>query len=128
MEHQNNQESFSYSYCAREQEEIRRIREKYQSSDERETKMERLRRLDQSVSQKATAWSLVIGVISALVMGTGMSMCMVFMGVWFIPGIIIGCVGLVGVCMAYPLYLRVLTKEQERIAPEILALTEELMQ
>ena len=127
MEHQNN-ESFSYSYSAREQEEIRRIREKYQAPEERETKMERLRRLDQGVSRKATMWSLILGVLSSLVMGTGMSMCMVFMGVWFVPGIVIGCIGLVGVCMAYPLYLRILTKERERIAPEILALTDELMQ
>ena len=125
---QHNNESFSYSYSAREQEEIRRIREKYQSPEERETKMDRLRRLDQGVSRKATMWSLILGILSSLVMGTGMSMCMVFMGVWFIPGIIIGCVGLVGFCMAYPLYLRILTKERERIAPEILALTDELMQ
>ena len=128
MEHQNNHDSFSYSYSAREQEEIRRIREKYQTPEERETKIDRLRRLDRGVSQKATVWSLAIGIISALVMGTGMSMCMVFMGIWFIPGILIGCVGLVGVCMAYPVYLRLLEKERERIAPEILALTEELMQ
>ena len=128
MEHQNNNGSFRYSYSAREQEEIRRIRDKYQPPEERETKMDRLRRLDNGVNQKATLWSLVLGVISALIMGTGMSMCMVFMGVWFIPGIIIGCIGLVGVCMAYPVYLRVQQKERERIAPEILALTDELMQ
>ena len=124
----NNNESFSYSYSAREQEEIRRIREKYTAPQERETKMERLRRLDSGVTQKAAMWSLVTGIISALIMGTGMSMCMVFMGIWFIPGIIIGCVGLVGVVMAYPVYLRITEKERARVAPEILALTEELMQ
>lgn len=123
-----NNDSFSYSYSAREQEEIRRIRDKYTAPEERETKMERLRRLDNSVSQKATMWSLILGILSSLVMGTGMSMCMVFMGIWFVPGIVIGCVGLAGVCLAYPLYLRILTKERQRIAPEILALTEELMQ
>ena len=90
--------------------------------------MERLRRLDSGVTQKAAMWSLVTGIISALIMGTGMSMCMVFMGIWFIPGIIIGCVGLVGVVMAYPVYLRITEKERARVAPEILALTEELMQ
>lgn len=127
MEQQTN-ETFNYSYSAREQEEIRRIREKYQSPEERETKMEKLRRLDEGVTRKATTWSLSIGILSALIMGTGMSLCMVFQGIWFIPGIIIGCVGLVGVCMAYPVYLRVLHRERERIAPEILALTEELMQ
>ena len=127
MDQQNN-DSFSYSYSAREQEEVRRIREKYTAPEERETKMERLRRLDGSVTRKATMWSLVLGILSSLVMGTGMSMCMVFMGDWFIPGIIIGCVGLVGVVLAYPVYLRVLEKEMEKAAPEILALSEDLMQ
>ena len=128
MEHQHKKESFEYTYSAREQEEIRRIREKYQPPAERENKMDRLRRLDQTATQKATVWSLVVGILRALVLGTGMSMCMVFMGVWFIPGIVIGCVGLIGVCVTYPLYLRILQKERERIAPEILTLTEELMQ
>ena len=45
----------------------------------------------------------------------------------FIPGIVIGLVGLVVVGVAYPLYNRVLKKERERIAPEILRLTDELM-
>lgn len=125
---QHNNDSFSYSYSAREQEEIRRIREKYTDPEERETKLDRLRRLDASVTRKATTRSLILGIISSLIMGTGMSMCMVFMGVWFIPGIIIGCVGLLGVVMAYPIFLRVTEKERRKIAPEIMALTEELIQ
>ena len=125
---QRNNDSFSDSYSAREQEEVRRILEKSTAPPEGESKMDRLRRLDQGVARKATIRSLVVGILSSLVMGTGMSMCMVFMGIWFIPGIIIGCVGLAGVCMAYPVYLHLLRKERERIAPEILALTAELMQ
>lgn len=128
MDHKNQNESFEYSYNAREQEEIRRIREKYRTPQQRETGMERLRRLDRGVTRKATAWSITAGIISSLVMGTGMSMCMVFMGVWFIPGILIGSVGLAGVCLTYPLYRRLVRKERQRVAPEILALSEELMQ
>lgn len=128
MEQNNQNEGFQFTYSAREQEEIRRIRDKYRAPEERETKMDRLRRLDKSVARKATTWSLTLGILSTLVMGTGMSMCMVFLGIWFIPGIVIGCIGLAGVCMAYPVYLRVLEKERSRLAPEILALTEELMQ
>ena len=128
MEQEINKETFRYSYSAREQEEIRRIRDKYTPPAERETKMERLRRLDQGVSQKATIWSLVTGILSALVLGTGMSLCMVFSGVWFVPGIIIGCAGLAGICLTYPLYRHIIRKERDRLAPEILALTEELMQ
>ena len=125
---QSNHETFSYSYSAREQEEIRRIREKYQPPEERETKMDRLRRLDRSASQKATVRSLILGILSSLVLGTGMAMCMEFQRVWFVPGIVIGSIGLVGVCLAYPVYRHTLKKERARLAPEILALSEELLQ
>lgn len=39
----------------------------------------------------------------------------------------IGAVGLVLVCLAYPVYNRVVKKERGRIAPEIIRLTDELM-
>lgn len=120
-----NQNSFQYTYSAREQAEIRSIRSKYQPKEE--NKMELLQRLDAAVTQKATMYSLILGILGALVMGTGMSCCMVFGGEWFVPGIIIGLVGIVAVCLAYPLYSRVLKKERARIAPQILRLTDELL-
>ena len=43
-------------------------------------------------------------------------------------GILVGIVGMVLVALAYPLYNRVLKKQREKIAPEILRLTEELLQ
>ena len=42
-------------------------------------------------------------------------------------GIGIGIIGIVLVCMAYPIYNRTLKKEREKIAPEIIRLTDELM-
>ena len=42
-------------------------------------------------------------------------------------GILIGAVGIVLVCVAYPLYNRIVKKEREKIAPEIIRLTDELM-
>ena len=44
-----------------------------------------------------------------------------------IPGIVIGVIGMVGVALAYPLYQYLVKKEKERLGPEILKLTEELM-
>ena len=121
-----NNQSFEFNYCAQEQEEIKKIREKYLPPEERETKMDQLRRLDASVAQKGTVWSLILGIISALVMGVGMCCCMV----WnlFAVGIAIGILGIAGVSMAYPLYSWLVQKERERMAPQILKLTEELMQ
>ena len=123
---------FEYNYSAKEQAEIKRIREKYEAP-RTESKLEQLRRLDAGVTQKASAWALVVGMVGALVMGGGMSLVMTDLGDKLgLPyamaiGVVLGVIGLVGVALAYPLYNRVVAKERERIAPEILRLTEELM-
>ena len=121
----NENKGFNYTYSAKEQEEVKNIRKKYMPQEE--DKMQLLRRLDESVNQKASVISLVIGIIGALIMGIGMSLCMVWAGVLFIPGIIIGVIGIVIVCLAYPIYNKTLKKEREKIAPEIIRLTDELM-
>lgn len=135
MEEQNKE--FSFTYSAKEQEELRKIREKYlpQEGNKEVDKMEQLRRLDASVTQKATIASLVAGILGALILGTGMSLIMTDMGellglqgAWnLVIGIIIGIIGMVMVCFAYPVYNHITKKERERIAPEVLRLTDELM-
>ena len=128
-----NKETFSYTYSAKEQKEIENIRKKYAAPEE--DKMERLRKLDAGVTQKATTKALIPGIIGALLLGVGMSLAMSEFGtmlgfnhgVAMVVGIVIGIVGIVLVCVAYPLYNRVLKKEREKIAPEILRLTEELL-
>lgn len=125
MDKENQNEVFEFTYSAKQQEEVQKIREKYVPREE--DKMEQLRRLDAGVTRKGTTVSLVVGIISALFLGIGMSCCMVWGGSLFIPGIIIGVVGIIGVALAYPLYDRITQKEREKIAPEILRLTDELM-
>lgn len=120
-----NQKTFHYTYSAKEQEELKRIRSKYIPREE--NKMELLRRLDAQVTQKATMHAIIVGVIGALILGTGMSCCMVWGGAVFVPGIIIGIAGMAVVGAAYPLYIRTLKKERKRIAPEILRLTDDLI-
>lgn len=128
-----NKESFEFTYSAREQEEIKRIRNKYAVPEETEDKMAQLRRLDASVYSKATTAALVIGIIGALVMGLGMSLVMTDIGaalgtiLAMIVGVGIGVIGIVLICLAYPMYTRTLKKEREKIAPEIIRLTDELM-
>ena len=125
--------TFSYTYSAKQQEEIQNIRRKYVTKEE--DKMEKLRRLDAAVYKKATIVSLILGVIGALIMGTGMSLVMTNFGdviglsdtMGMILGTIIGIVGMIPVCLAYPLYNSIVKKEREKIAPEILKLTDELM-
>ena len=73
-----------------------------------------------------------MGILGALIMGTGMSLAMTDIGaalgsLAMILGVVIGLMGMVLAALAYPVYNRTLTKEQQKIAPEVLRLTEELM-
>lgn len=120
----NNEKSFEYTYSAKDQEELRRIRAKYLPAEE--SGLDYIRRLDAGVTGKATAWALITGVLSALIFGAGLSCILVFSDTLFIPGLVISILGLGGIAAAYPVYDRVLQKERARIAPEILRLTEEL--
>lgn len=121
----NENNSFNYTYSAKEQEEVKNIRKKY--IPEEESKLLKLRKLDASVYSKAIVRSLILGIIGALVMGGGMSCSMVWAGALFVPGIVVGLVGIALICLAYPTYNRILKKEREKIAPEIIRLTDELM-
>lgn len=126
-----NKETFKMTYSAQQMEEVERIRKKY--APQEEDKMARLRELDARAGKKATPRAIAVGVIGALLMGTGMSLVMTdsgaALGMLAMPaGIAVGVVGLTLMVCAYPLYERTLKKEQEKVAPELLRLTEELMQ
>ena len=80
MDNNNENNGFQYTYSAKEQAELKRIREKYTAPAEVEDKMARLRRLDASVTNTAQAVALVFGIIGALILGFGMSLCMTDLG------------------------------------------------
>lgn len=117
--------TFHYTYSAQEQEELRRIRQKY--APPQEDKMEQIRRLDRSVYERGTVASIITGVSGTLLLGIGMCCAMVWQGVWFIPGVIIGLAGIAVLAAAYPVYNRVIRKAREKIAPEIIRLTDDLL-
>lgn len=127
------EQQFQYTYSADEQEKVKKIREKY--TDRTEGSMERLRRLDRSVSHKAQAVALSFGIIGALILGFGMSLIMSDLGAMlslaedfiFPIGLGIGVVGSALVVLAYPLHRWCLKRERKKIAPEVLRLTDELM-
>lgn len=125
MNGQKGKDTFNYTYSSAQQKEIQRIRQKYMPKED--DKMEQLRRLDESVTRKGTIVSLIMGIAGSLTLGFGMCCVMVWAGSWFIPGIIIGVAGIVITAAAYPLYVRITKKEREKIAPEIIRLTDELM-
>ena len=127
MEHK---EGFSFTYSAEQQKEVEAIRKKYlpQEAD----KMEQLRTLHAIPTRKAQMAALTVGIIGTLIMGTGMSLAMTEIGaalgsLAMVIGILVGMVGMVLVALAYPLYNRVLKKQREKIAPQILQLSEKLL-
>ena len=125
-----NENSFEYTYSAQQQKEIEAIRKKYLPPEE--NKMEQLRRLDQRVTQRAQAWSISLGIIGTLLLGLGMSLCMTELGAGLdrlaMPlGIMAGVVGIGAIISAYPSHHYVLKRERQKIAPEILRLSDELL-
>lgn len=121
----NNNETFSYTYSAKQQEEVKSIRQKYIPRDE--NKMEMLRRLDKNAEKPGTIASLIIGIVGTLLLGTGMTCTMVWTD-YFIPGIVVGVIGIAGVVLAYPVFTSVTKKQREKLAPQIMQLSDELIQ
>lgn len=122
--------SFEYTYSAQRKQEVEEIRKKYLPKEE--DKMEKLRKLHSIPTQKAQAASIAIGIIGALILGTGMSLFMTELGAVLgnhsmAIGIIVGLAGMGMVASAYPVYSSILKKEREKIAPEILHLADELL-
>lgn len=131
----NTNSGFSYTYSAKEQTEIKKIREKYEPQTELEDKMARLRRLDASVTKTAQIVALVLGVAGTLILGFGMSLVMTEIGellalsegVAMTVGIVVGVLGGIIVSIAYPIYNAIVKAKRKEVAPQILSLTEELM-
>ena len=119
-------ESFAFTYSAKQQSEIEKIKSKYIQKEE--SKMEKLIRLDKKAERPGTIASMVLGLVGTLILGVGMC----FTLVWntsieiFIAGIVIGILGMVIAGFAYPTYKRVTKKERAKIADEIIALSNEL--
>lgn len=115
---------------AEQQEEINKIRNKY--VPKKQDKMAQLRALDSKATKKASSLSITVGSIGAIIMGIGMSLTMSNLGqilgsIAFPVGIVIGIIGIAILICAYPVYNRTLKEEREKIAPEVLRLTDELL-
>ena len=135
MDNNNENGGFSYTYSAKDQAELKKIREKYTLPTEEEDKMARLRKLDASVTQTAQIVALIFGVIGTLVLGFGMSLIMTdiakilgsYQNMAMMIGIVIGVLGGVLASIAYPVYSLIVKAKRKKVAPEIIRLTDELI-
>ena len=133
---ENNNSSFSFSYSAKEREEIERIRNKYtQQETPSEDKMQKLRDLDRRAEGRAKCISLIFGIMGSLILGTGMSFIMTELGsvlgldftASLVIGLIVGVIGMITCAIAYPVYKKTLASIKKKLAPEIIALSDELL-
>ncbi len=119
-------ESFEYTYSAKQQEEIERIKAKY--LPKQESKIEQLRKLDRNAEKPGTITALALGIIGSLIMGIGMCFTMVWNTsvAMFVAGIVIGIIGMAIAGVAYPIYVNITKKQRAKIADQIIALSEEI--
>lgn len=121
-----NNETFEFTYSAKQQEEVERIRNKYLPKEE--TKMEQLIKLDKKTEQPGQIASIAIGTIGSLILGVGMCCTMVWntsVGI-FVGGIIIGIIGMALIFTAYPIYKKITERERAKVAEQIIVLSNEL--
>ena len=94
------------------------------------SKVVALRKLDARAKMPATIAVYTIGVISALVMGTGMCLSMGVIGggstLMFVLGIVLGVLGIAGMAVNYPIYKKLLAQGKEKYAYEIMELANQI--
>ena len=110
---------------------VQKIRTQY--TEKQHTGLDELKALDAKVKKPANIFGYTYGCVSAIVMGAGMSLVMTDIGSVvglasaMVPGIAIGVVGMGMALTTYPIYKRILNSRKKKYAPEIMALSEKIM-
>ena len=118
------QGSFSYTYSAKENQEVLAIRKKYLPREE--TKLEELKRLDRTVQNSGVMEALIVGMVGCLIFGVGTCFGLGVFGKVTWPALVFGFVGAVGMILAYPVNRKCYNKVKNQHLPRILELTAEL--
>ena len=109
---------------------VQKIRTQY--TEKQHTELDELRALDRKVKAPASIFAYIFGSLSALIMGSGMSLNMTDVGKVIgmtspmTPGIVIGVVGLAMAIANYPIYKSVLTGRRKKFAQQIIALSDRI--
>ncbi len=94
------------------------------------SKVVALKKLDKKAKRPADIFAYTFGVISALILGVGMCLCMGQIGggttLAFVLGIVIGLIG-IGCCsVTYPIYKALRQKGKAKYANDIMLLAKEI--
>ena len=93
------------------------------------SKIVALRKLDKRAKMPATVFTYTFGIISSLVLGTGMCFDMQVLGnsmMHMVLGIIVGIIGMVGCGINYPIYKKILENGKKKYAYEIVELARQI--
>ncbi len=110
---------------------VQKIRTQY--TEKQHTELDALKALDAKVKKPANVFAYTYGSVSAVVMGSGMSLVMTDIGAklglaaTMVPGIAIGVVGMGMALSTYPIYKKILNSRKKKFAPQIMELSEKLI-
>ena len=110
---------------------VQKIRTQY--TEKEHTDLDALKELDTKVKRPANVFAYIFGSISAIVMGSGMSLVMTDIGATvgiadpMLPGIAVGIVGMLMVIINYPIYKGILGVRRKKYADKIITLSEKIM-
>ena len=110
---------------------VQKIRTQY--TEKQHTELDELKALDAKVKKPANVFAYTYGSVSAVIMGTGMSLVMTDIGAIvgltsaMVPGIAIGVVGLCMALSTYSIYKRMLNSRKRKYASQIMELSEKLL-
>ena len=110
---------------------VQKIRTQY--VDKEHTQLDELKELDAKVKRPVNVFAYIFGGISAIIMGSGMSLVMTDIGSVvgienaMVPGIIIGIVGMFLAIINYPVYKGILTSRRKKYAAQIMELSDKII-
>ena len=97
------------------------------------SELDALRELDAKVKRPANVFAYIFGSISAIIMGSGMSLVMTdiaeAVGIQnpMLYGIVIGIIGMLMAIINYPIYKSILGSRRKKYADKIIALSDKIM-
>lgn len=94
------------------------------------SKVVALKKLDRKAKEPANIFAFTFGILSSLLLGTGMSLSMKVIGdgsiLHFIIGIVVGILGIIGVSVNYFIYKKLLEREKKKYGSDIIRLAKEI--
>lgn len=93
------------------------------------TKVKQLKKLDSKVRTPANIFTYTFGIVSTLILGTGMCLSMGVIGSGVLGltfGIILGVLGIIGCCVNFPIYKKIIEKGKNKYGSDIMRLAKEI--